>query len=115
MATVGTGTDRSRRPWRWIVVAALVVAVTVPIVMLVNRPWRPSAEYRPGAVDVVTSITQVGAAWDLGLESGAHVLFTASIRDLLRPGGNLSPSAALDRGTVAVSERCTITYRPVSR
>ena len=91
MASVGSGTDRLLPGWRWIAGAGLVAAVILLTVMLVTRPWRPSAEYRPAAVDVVATITQVGSAWDLGLESGGHVLFTRSVRDLLRPGGNLSP------------------------
>jgi hypothetical protein len=84
---------RGRHPWRALAVAAVIVAVTLVVLVRISAPARPSNEYRPAAVDLVASIGQAGASWDVGLESGAHASLTASVRDILRPvsGAPLSP------------------------
>jgi hypothetical protein len=85
--------DRPRRVWLGLVVVAAVVVALVAVVAWMNGPRSPSVEYRPAVVDVVASFEQQGAGWDVGLESGARVVLTASVRDLLRPvsGAPLSP------------------------
>jgi hypothetical protein len=75
-----------------VVVGAGVVALVAAVAwLIVPRP--PSVEYRPAVVDVVASFEQQGTGWDVGLESAARVVLTASVRDLLRPisGAPLSP------------------------
>jgi len=85
--------DRPRRVWLDLVVVAVAVVVLVAVVAWMNVPRPPSVEYRPAAVDVVVSVEQRGAAWNVGLESGTRFDLTASVRDLLRPvsGAPLSP------------------------
>jgi hypothetical protein len=75
-----------------VVVTAIVVAL-VAVVVWMNVPRPPSAEYRPAVADVVVSVNQQGAGWDVGLESASRLALTASVRDLLRPvsGAPLSP------------------------
>jgi len=83
-------------PNRVRVVLAAVVAVIVAfvaVVMWMNAPRPPSVEYRPAVVDVVVSVEQLGAGWDVGLESASRLDLTSSVRDLIRPvsGPPLSP------------------------
>ena len=54
----------------------------------------PRAEYRPVVADVVASVKQAGAAWDVKLRTGRHVLLTAAVDDIRRPGsgGPRSPT-----------------------
>ena len=95
MRFVGTpeALDRPRRTRLALVVVAAAIVVPVAVVVWMSMPRPPSVEYRPAAVDVVASVEQAGSAWDVGLESGAPFILTASVRDLLRPvsGAPLSP------------------------
>src|SRR6478752_5875987 len=86
-------TRRDRRPWLALAVTAGIVTVMVFVLARIVTPSRPAIEYRAAAVDVVASVDQMGAAWEVGLESGGHVTLTASVRDVLRPvsGAPLSP------------------------
>jgi hypothetical protein len=86
-------TGRDRRPWLALALTAVIVAATVFVLLQVMAPSRSTVEYRPSTVDVVVPIDQMGAAWDVGLESGAHATLTGSVRDVLRPvsGAPLSP------------------------
>ena len=56
-------------------------------------PSVPAETFEPAAADVVASVAQVDAGWDLGLRGGGRFLLTDAVRDLLRPspGGAFSP------------------------
>jgi len=84
---------RDRRPWLALAVTAVILIVIVLAFARLVTPSRPAIEYRPAAVDVVASVDQMGAAWDVGLESGAHAILAGSVADVLRPvsGAPLSP------------------------
>ena len=84
---------RDRRSWLALAVTAVIVTAVVFALTRLITPSRPATEYRAAAVDVVASVDQAGAAWDVGLESGGHVTLTASVHDVLRPvsGAPLSP------------------------
>src|SRR6185436_146913 len=79
--------------WPGLVVVAAIVVALVAVVGWMNVPRPPAVEYRPALVDLVVSVEQQGAAWDVGLESDTRLVLTASVRDLLRPvsGAPLSP------------------------
>jgi len=84
---------RDHRPWLALAVSAVIVAVMLVVLVRISAPSRPGIEYRPAAVDLVASIEQAGAGWDVGLESGPHATLTDSVADVLRPvsGAPLSP------------------------
>ncbi len=83
---------RDRRRWLALAVTAVIVTVMVFVLARLVTPSRPDIEYRAAAVDVVASVEQIGAAWDVGLESGAHAVLTSSVADVLRPVSGSPPS-----------------------
>jgi hypothetical protein len=74
-------------------VAAAAVVAAVAVALITAGPSPAPREYRPGYVDLVASVEQAGAAWEVQLESGRRVTVDASVRDVLRPvSPPLSPS-----------------------
>jgi hypothetical protein len=89
------GTNQRRRSWSGLALAAAIgVVLLVAGLAWTSGPRPPGVEYRPAAVDLVTSFENGEGGWVVALESGALVKLTASVRDLLRPvhGAPLSPS-----------------------
>ena len=87
---------RDRRPLALAILAVGVVAVFVvagAVSMLTAAQATPPPELRPRVADVVASVDQVGAAWDVGLASGRHVTLDSSVHDVFRPvsGAPMSP------------------------
>src|SRR3954453_9246746 len=79
------GTNHGRSYWSRLAVAAVIGVVLVAGIAWSSGPRPPAVEYRPAAVDLVTSFEEGQGGWVVHLESGAFVKLTAPVRDLLRP------------------------------
>jgi hypothetical protein len=90
---------RNRHPWRALALAAVLVVGSAIVLVRAGGSSHPSIEYRPSIVDLVASIEQAGAAWDV---------LSPRVGDLMLADSWASPSwvAFSSGGGGAAGEEC---------